>query len=92
MNRALRPSLGGLLYCSVAVTVVIGLGFVAVGPWRTGVGVCGGGLIAAAVGRATIPERMSGLLRVRRRGVDVVITFALGVALVVLAAVVPDQP
>jgi hypothetical protein len=92
MSRALRPSLGGLLYSVVAITVVVGLAFVAVGPWRTGVGICGGGLIAAAFGRAAIPERMSGLLRVRRRGVDVLLMLALGIALVVLATVIPDQP
>jgi hypothetical protein len=92
MSRALRPSLGGLLYSVVAITVVVGLAFVAVGPWRTGVGICGGGLIAAACGRAAIPDRMSGLLRVRRRGVDVLLMLALGIALVVLATVIPDQP
>jgi Protein of unknown function (DUF3017) len=92
MSRALRPSLGGLLYGAVAITVIIGLGFAALGPWRTGVGICGGGLIAAGLGRAAIPERMSGLLRVRRRGVDMVLMLALGIALVVLATVIPDQP
>jgi C4-dicarboxylate transporter len=92
MNRALRPSFGGVLYSAVVVTTVVGLLLVALGAWRTGVGVCGGGLVAAGVGRAVIPERTSGLLRVRRRGTDVVIMLTLGIALVVLATIVPDQP
>jgi hypothetical protein len=81
-----------VLYAAVVVTVAVGLAFVAVGPWRTGVGVCGGGLIGAALGRVAIPERMSGLLRVRRRAADVVVMLTLGIGLVVLATVVPDQP
>jgi Protein of unknown function (DUF3017) len=92
MRRALRPSLGSVLYGAVVVTTGIGLVLVGIGSWRTGVGVCGGGLIAAGVGRVAIPERMSGLLRVRRRSTDVLTMLALGIGLVVLAAVVPDQP
>jgi hypothetical protein len=92
MNRALHPSLGGLLYSMVAISVVVGLVLAATGPWRTGVGICGGGLIAAGLGRAAIPDRMAGLLRIRRRGVDVVTMLVLGIALVVLAVIVPDQP
>lgn len=92
MSSAMRPSIGGVLYAAVVVTVVVGLVFVATGPWRTGVGVCGGALVAAGLGRVAIPERMSGLLRVRRRPTDVIIMLAMGIALVVLAAVVPDQP
>jgi Protein of unknown function (DUF3017) len=92
MNRALRPSIGGLLYSMVAICLVIGLVLAATGPWRTGVGICGGGLIAAGFGRAAIPDRMAGLLRIRRRWADVVTMLALGIALVVLAVIVPDQP
>jgi hypothetical protein len=92
MNRALRPSVGGLLYVMVAVCLVVGLVLVASGPWRTGVGICGGSLIVAGCGRAAIPDRMAGLLRIRRRWADVVTMLALGIALVVLAVIVPDQP
>jgi Protein of unknown function (DUF3017) len=92
MSPALRPSFGGVLYSAVILAVGFGLALVATGPWRTGVGVCGGALIAAGLGRVAIPERMSGLLRVRRRPADVIIMLVLGIALVILAAVVPDQP
>jgi len=92
MNRALRPSFGSVLYSAVVVTTVIGLAIVALGSWRVGVGICGGGLVAAGAGRAVIPEKTSGLLRVRRRATDVIIMLTLGIALVVLAAIVPDQP
>jgi Protein of unknown function (DUF3017) len=92
MSRTVRPSVGGVLYAAVVTAVLVGLALVTAGPWRTGVGVCGGALIAAGLGRAAIPERMSGLLRIRRRAADVVIMLLLGIALVVLAAIVPDQP
>ena len=39
-----------------------------------------------------LPERQAGMLRVRRKGSDVVMMLLVGVALVVLAVVVPDQP
>jgi hypothetical protein len=52
----------------------------------------GTGLIVAAVCRLVLPERRAGMLRVRRKPSDVVMLAAAGVALVVLAIVVPDQP
>ena len=92
MTRTVRPTLGSLLYSAVVVTTVVGLLIAGTGAWRIGVGICGGGLIAAGIGRIMIPERMSGLLRVRRRGTDVVIMLAIGIGLVVLAVVIPNQP
>ena len=92
MSGALRPCVGGLLYAAVALAVVIGLVLIAIGPWRSGAGLCGGALVAAGIARAAMPERMAGLLRVRRRAADVVIMLGMGIALVVLAVIIPDQP
>jgi Protein of unknown function (DUF3017) len=92
MRRALRPSLGSVLYAAVVVTTGIGLVLVGIGSWRTGVSVCGFGMLAAGLGRLVIPERNAGLLRVRRRATDSFTMLALGASLIVLAIVLPDRP
>ncbi len=85
-------AVGSVLYAGVLVVLVTGLALIATGPWRVGTGVCGGAMVAAGVGRLLIPERMAGLLRVRRRSSDAVLMFLFGAALVVLAVAVPPQP
>ena len=50
------------------------------------------GLICTSFARTLLPERAAGLLRVRRAPADVVVMTALGVVLVVLSVLVPDQP
>lgn len=69
-----------------------GLLVVAFGPWRIGVGMIGAGLVAGSMARTLLPDRAAGLLRVRRLSADVVIMTALGIVIVVLAFLVPDQP
>ena len=75
----------------VAVTAV-SLAIVAFGSWRVGVGLLGAGLIGASFARTLLPERAAGLLRVRRAPADVVVMTALGVVLVMLSVLVPEQP
>ena len=75
----------------IAVAAV-GLLVVAFGPWRLGVGMIGAGLVAGSMARTLLPERAAGLLRVRRPTVDVVIMTGLGIVIVLLAFLVPDQP
>ncbi|HET6700052.1 MAG TPA: DUF3017 domain-containing protein [Nocardioidaceae bacterium] len=88
-----RPqTLGGLVYLLVVGMAAVGLGFTATGAWRTGVSWLGGGLLLGAAARLALPERRAGMLRVRRRLVDVLMLVLGGVLLLVLAAVVPDQP
>ena len=74
------------------VGTALGLGLVAVGPWRAGLLLVGAVLVLCAVARLLLPERQAGQLRIRRRGTDVLTMAALGTALVVLTLVVPDQP
>ena len=69
-----------------------GLLVVAFGSWRFGVGMIGAGLVAGSFARTLLPERRAGLLRVRRPTVDVVIMTTLGLVIVALAFLVPDQP
>jgi hypothetical protein len=88
-----RPqTFGGLVYLVMLAMALTGLGLTAAGAWRTGVSWMGAGLLVGSVSRLVLPERRAGMLRVRRRAVDVGMLALAGVALLVLAAVVPDQP
>ena len=82
-----------MVYLLVVATTGVGLLVVALGPWRRGVMVMGAALVVGAVLRTLLPENEAGMLRVRRsRWVDLVMLAGVGVALVVLAVVIPDQP
>jgi predicted phage tail protein len=88
-----RPqTVGGAVYLAVVVTALTGLAITVAGAWRTGVVWMGVGLLVGGAARLLIPERRAGMLRVRRKVPDVVMLVLAGVALVVLALVVPDQP
>jgi len=87
-----RPqTLGGAVYLAVVGGVVIGLAITVVGAWRTGVSWMGAGLIAGGLFRLALPERRAGMLRVRRKVSDVTMLVLAGIALVVLAVIVPEQ-
>lgn len=92
MSSLPRATLGSLLYAGVLVGLGIGLALITADEWRVGTSVCGGAMLAAGVGRLLIPERMSGLLRVRRRSSDALLMLALGVVLVGMALLIPRQP
>ena len=88
-----RPStVGGMVYLLVVAAAVTGLAITVAGAWRTGVAWMGAGLVLASVARLLLPERQAGMLRVRRKASDTVMLLLGGVALIVLAIVVPDQP
>lgn len=92
-NPNRRPqTFGGIVYLVVVAMALIGLALTAAGAWRTGVSWMGAGLLVGSLARLVLPERRAGMLRVRRRTADVAMLTLAGVALLVLAAVVPDQP
>ena len=95
MNAA-RPRAGlkpGTVVVAIQIAVtMLGLMIVALGSWRVGVGLIGGVLVAGSFARTLLPERHAGLLRVRRPTADVFVMTTLGVVIVVLAFLVPDQP
>ncbi len=92
-RRRIPSTLGGLVYLIVVATCSAGLLVVAFGPWRRGIAVIGLGLLLGAVMRASISDAEAGMLRVRRsRWLDVLMLSAVGVALIALASVIPDQP
>jgi hypothetical protein len=88
-----RPqTLGGVVYLAVLAAAFIGLGIVFVGRWRTGIVWMGAGLLLAAATRLSLSERGAGMLRVRRKWSDVTMLTLAGLALIVLAVIVPNQP
>ena len=92
-NPNRRPqTLGGAVYLLVVGMALVGLVVAVAGAWRTGVSWMGAGLLVGAASRLVLPERRAGMLRVRRRASDVAMLAVVGLALLVLAAVVPDQP
>ena len=90
--RRVPRTIGGVVYLLVVAMTLVGLGITVAGAWRTGVGWMGAGLLVGALARAVLSERGAGMLRVRRRWSDVVTLTIVGVALIVLAVVVPEQP
>ena len=88
-----RPStLGGIVYLVVGAATAAGLAIVAFGPWRTGLAWMGVALIVGSMARLMLQDDNAGMLKVRRKSVDVLVMFALGVGLVVLSVAVPNAP
>ncbi len=88
-----RPqTIGGGVYLLVFATALTGLAVTVLGAWRAGVAGMGAGLLLGGLARLLLPERKAGMLRVRRKGSDVVMMLVAGTTLVVLAIVIPDQP
>jgi hypothetical protein len=73
----------------VLVGVACGLVVVAVGGFRAGSIIVAASLVFAAFLRAFLPRDAAGMLAIRRRGTDVVTMAALGLALAVVAFLVP---
>ncbi len=87
-----RPStLGGAVYLAVLAVSTIGLLIIGFGPWRPGMTLFGGAFIAAALGRAVIPEVSAGMLHLRRKAIDVPTLLLIGTALITLAAIIPER-
>ncbi|MET0468761.1 MAG: DUF3017 domain-containing protein [Aeromicrobium sp.] len=86
----LPRSHGSRIYLLHLVAVAVGLGLIAVGPWRVGVLVIGASFLVAAACRMVVPLDHTGMLRVRGKLFDVLWMGFLGASLVVLALIVPS--
>lgn len=91
VRRRYPSTFGGVIYLVVVVATLVGLGLVAFGPWRRGVSLLGFALVFAAGMRLVTSEDQAGMLRVRSRWFDVTMLAAVGIALLALAANIPDQ-
>ncbi|MGA8851090.1 MAG: DUF3017 domain-containing protein [Aeromicrobium sp.] len=88
----LPRSRGSQLYLVLLLGVAAGMVLIALDAWRIGVSLVGITFIIGAVARAVVPPDHIGMLRVRGTPFDVVWMTLLGVSLVVLAVVIPNQP
>lgn len=90
--RRIPSTIGGVVYLLVVAASGIGLLVVAFGPWRRGVAMIGVALIVGALARVVLSDNNAGMLRVRRsRWADVLMLGGVGVTLIVLASVIPNQ-
>ena len=83
---------GGAVYLTVLLLAGGGLALVVADLWRAGTTVLGVAFLVATTGRVLLPDEDAGMLKLRRKAIDVPTLLVIGVALVVLAAVVPEQP
>jgi hypothetical protein len=90
--RRYPSTIGGALYLVVLLGVGVGLVVAMIGDWRFGVRLAGGSLVLGAVCRLLLPAHHAGMLAVRNRWFDAALLTLLGVALVVLAGSIPNQP
>ena len=81
---------GGVVYLSVVLVAVGGLALVLSGQWRPGTTVLGVAFLLATIGRIALPDADAGMLKLRRKAIDVPTLLLIGLALVVLAALVPE--
>jgi cytochrome b561 len=91
VRRRYPSTFGGLIYLVVVAVTLTGLALVAFGPWRRGVSLLGFALVFAAAMRLVTSEDQAGMLRVRSRWFDVTVLAGVGIALLALAASIPDQ-
>ena len=91
-HRSTRLQPGTVVFVLEVTVGVLGLAVLALGYWRLGIGMVGGVLLVGALARTVLPERPSGLLRVRRATSDVLVTTGMGTVLLVMAFLIPDRP
>ena len=88
-----RPFLAGLVrqlpLLAVLIAVGVGLVLVTFEHWRRGLVVIGISLLGAAALRLFLPVRRVGFLAVRSRPVDVTLMAGCGLAVTVIALVIP---
>lgn len=92
MNWLRKPSTtGGIIYLICLGILAVGVGLVAVGSWRTGVTAMSACFGVAFVARLLLSEERAGMLRVRRRVIDLVGLAICAGSLLVLVATIPTS-
>jgi len=93
VNWLKRPSTtGGIIYLVCAGMLLVGLAVVAAGPWRSGVTLMGISFALAFVMRMVLPDKHAGMLRVRRRLIDMAVLAVCGGLMLALAVLIPNRP
>jgi hypothetical protein len=84
-------SRGSQLYLLQLLIVLVGIVLVVAGPWRAGIVGIGLAFVIGALARSVVPIDHTGMLRVRGKFFDMIWMSILGVALIVLALIIPNQ-
>ena len=93
MNWFKKPSTtGGIFYLVVVGMLVVGLVLVGLDAWRAGVVVIGLGFGLAFVMRLVLPDNRAGMLRVRRRIVDLATLAMCSGVMLAMAVLIPNRP
>jgi hypothetical protein len=93
VNWFKKPSTtGGIIYLVCVGMLAAGLVVVAIGKWRTGSTVMGLAFGLAFVMRMVLPDDLAGMLRVRRRLIDMLVLATCSGLFLVLAVVIPNRP
>lgn len=93
MSWLKKPSTtGGIIYLLVVAGVLTGLAIAAAGAWRTGVTVMGASFGLAFAARLVLPDERAGMLRIRRRFVDLAAMAMCCAGMLALALTIPYRP
>ncbi len=93
MNWLRKPSTtGGIFYLVVVGMLLAGMILVGLGTWRLGMTVVGLGFGLAFVMRMVLPDNHAGMLRVRRRLVDLATLALCSGVMLAMAVLIPNRP
>ena len=93
MSWLKKPSTtGGIVYLVVLAGIAAGLATIAYGAWRSGTYLMGAAFGLAFVFRAILPDQRAGMLRVRRRFVDLVALAVCCSGMIMLATSISADP
>jgi uncharacterized membrane protein YiaA len=93
VNWLKKPSTtGGIFYLVCVGMLVAGLVLVGIGTWRVGVTLMGLGFGLAFVMRLVLPDNRAGMLRVRRRLVDLATLAMCSGVMLAMAVLIPNRP
>lgn len=92
MSWLKKPSTpGGVVYFFVLAISISGIMLVGLGTWRTGVALIGVSFGVAFLARLVLSDERAGMLRVRRRFVDLITMAFCCSGLLTLALVIPTR-
>jgi DUF3017 family protein len=92
VNWLKKPSTTGGIFFLVCVGMMLaGLVLVEVAPWRSGVTLIGLAFALAFVMRLVLPDERAGMLRVRRRLIDLFVLAVCSGLLLGLAVAIPSR-
>lgn len=91
-RRLVPERIGGFVYLVLLVLCGVGVVIAVQGDWRDGMRWFALALVGGGAARAVLPDAEAGMLGVRSRWLDAVLLVGAGVAMLVLAGDIPEQP